>query len=49
MDGDKQHYVWIKEFNRFMYNQTKHKNRKHKKFLSNIFQIVLQLMVNKQL
>jgi len=24
MDGDKQHYVWIKDF-----NQTKHRNRKH--------------------
>jgi len=28
MDGDKQHYVGIKDFNRFMYNQTKHRNRK---------------------
>ena len=24
-----QHYVLIKDFNKFMYNQTKHKERKH--------------------
>ena len=26
---DKRHYVLIKDFNKFMYNQTKHKCRKH--------------------
>ena len=26
---DKQHYTLIKDFDRFMYNQTKHKQRKH--------------------
>jgi len=26
---DKQHYVLMKDFDRFMYNQTKHKERKH--------------------
>ena len=24
MEDEKQHYVWIKDFNRFMYNQSKH-------------------------
>ena len=28
-DGDKNHYVLIKDFNRLMYNFTKHKERKH--------------------
>ena len=28
-NGKKQHYVLIKDFNKFMYNQTKHKCRKH--------------------
>ena len=27
--GEKQHYVLIKDFNKFMYNQTKHEHRKH--------------------
>ena len=27
--GKEQHYVLIKDFNTFMYNQTKHKERKH--------------------
>ena len=27
--GEKQHYVLIKHYNTFMYNQTKHKCRKH--------------------
>ena len=27
--GEKQHYVYIKDFNRLMYNFTKHKERKH--------------------
>ena len=27
--GKNQHYVLIKDFNKFMYNQTKHKERKH--------------------
>ena len=27
--GEKKHYVLIKDFNQFMYNQTKHKERKH--------------------
>ena len=27
--GEKKHYVLIKDFNKFMYNQTKHKERKH--------------------
>ena len=28
-DNEKNHYVLIKDFNRFMYNQTKHKSKKH--------------------
>ena len=28
-EGEKQHYVLIKDFNRLMYNKTKHKVRKH--------------------
>ena len=28
-ENEKKHYVLIKEFNKFMYNQTKHKERKH--------------------
>ena len=28
-DVQKQHYVYIKDFNRLMYNFTKHKERKH--------------------
>ena len=28
MEDEKQHYVWIKDFNRFMYNQSKHQHRK---------------------
>ena len=28
-DNDNKHYVLIKDFNKFMYNQTKHKERKH--------------------
>ena len=28
-NGEKQHYVLIKVFNKFMYNQTKHEHRKH--------------------
>ena len=27
--GKEQHYVLVKDFNKFMYNQTKHANRKH--------------------
>ena len=27
--GEKQHYVLIKDFNKMMYNKTKHKKRKH--------------------
>ena len=27
--GKEQHYVLIKDFNKFMYNQTKHKERKN--------------------
>ena len=27
--GKEQHYVLLKDFNKFMYNQTKHKERKH--------------------
>ena len=27
--GNTNHYVWIKDFNRLMYNKTKHANRKH--------------------
>ena len=27
--GKEQHYALIKDFNKFMYNQTKHKERKH--------------------
>ena len=28
-ENENQHYVLIKDFNQFMYNQTKHKERKH--------------------
>ena len=28
-EGQKRHYVLIKDFNRFMYRQTKHEHRKH--------------------
>ena len=28
-NGKEQHHVLIKDFNKFMYNQTKHKERKH--------------------
>ena len=28
-EDEKKHYVIIKDFNAFMYNQTKHKNKKH--------------------
>ena len=28
-DGTKGHYVLIKDFNRFMYNKTKHEGRKY--------------------
>ena len=28
-EDEKKHYVLIKDFNAFMYNQTKHKNKKH--------------------
>ena len=28
-EDNKQHYVYIKDFNRFMYNQSKHRERKH--------------------
>ena len=28
-ENEKKHYVLIKDFNKFMYNQTKHKERKH--------------------
>ena len=28
-DENKSHYVYIKDFNRFMYNKTKNKNKKH--------------------
>ena len=28
-DGEKQHYVFIKDFNRMMYNKTKHQHRKY--------------------
>ena len=27
--GEKQHYVLVKDFNKMMYNKTKHKERKH--------------------
>ena len=27
-DGDKSHYVYIKDFNRFMFHKTKNKNKK---------------------
>ena len=29
INGDKSHYVYIKEFNRFMFHKTKNKNKKH--------------------
>ena len=28
-DGDKSHYVYIKDFNRFMFHKTKNKNKKY--------------------
>ena len=28
-DDNKSHYVYIKDFNRFMCNKAKHKNKKH--------------------
>ena len=28
IDGDKSHYVYIKDFNRFMFHKTKHTNQK---------------------
>ena len=28
-EGKNQHYVWIKDFNRFMYNQNQHREKKH--------------------
>ena len=28
-DKNKSHYVYIKDCNRFMFNKTKHKNKKH--------------------
>ena len=28
-EGENKHYVLIKDFNKFMYNQTKHEHRKH--------------------
>ena len=28
-EGENRHYVLIKDFNKFMYNQTKHKERKY--------------------
>ena len=28
-DGDKSHYVYIKDFDRFMFHKTKNKNKKH--------------------
>ena len=29
INADKSHYVYIKEFNRFMFHKTKNKNKKH--------------------
>ena len=29
IDDDKSHYVYIKDFNRFMFHKTKNKNKKH--------------------
>ena len=29
LEEENQHYVWIKDFNRFMFNQNKHKHRLH--------------------
>ena len=28
-DENKSHYVYINDFNKFMFNKTKHKNKKH--------------------
>ena len=28
IDGDKSHYVYIRDFNRFMFHKTKNKNKK---------------------
>ena len=38
-EGEKKHYVLIKDFNKFMYNKTKHKHRKTFLYvLSKVFQ-----------
>ena len=29
VDDDKSHYVYVKDFNRFMFNETKKKNKKY--------------------
>ena len=29
IDGDKSHYVYLKDFNRFMFHKTKNKNNRH--------------------
>ena len=29
VDGDKSHYVYIRDFNRFMFHKTKNKNKKY--------------------
>ena len=29
IDGDKSHYVYIRDFNRFMFHKTKNKNKKY--------------------
>ena len=28
-DENKSHYAYIKDFNKFMFNKTEHKNKKH--------------------
>ena len=42
-DQEKQHYVYIKDFNRLMYNFTKHKGRKH--FCMHCLQCFIQILV----
>ena len=37
IDGDKLHYVYIKDFDRFMFNKTKNKNKKY--FCKSFFRV----------
>ena len=37
----KDHYVLIYDFNRFMYNQTKHNKKKHRCIVCNVFAVII--------